>query len=104
MIFTVNNTISIDRLVEDWSWKKSYATTVVTGITCYIEPLSEDVSIGIDGIWAYEWYKLFANYQNVIIWDKITDKDGLIYKVKGIKKYDSIVWKHIEAIIQRVYD
>ena len=104
MIFTVYNSIEIQRLVEDVSWKKSYQTTIANNIKCYIEPLSEDVSIWIDWIWAYEWHKLFSTYTDIIIWDKIIDKDWTEYKVKWIKKFNSIVGKHIEAIIQTKYD
>ena len=103
MLNTINSTISISRLVET-AGEKTYTQTVASGIGCYIEPADDTIAVAFDGEGAFEVFALFSDYMDITQADKITDQDSNVYRVKGLKKFDSIVGAHIEAIIQKVYD
>ena len=103
MLSTCNNTITIKRLVES-VWEKTYSSTINTWISVYIEPIQDDVWVMIDWQGAFNVFKLFATFNDIIVWDKIIDKDNIIYKVKWVKKFNSIVWNHLECLIQSIYD
>jgi hypothetical protein len=102
MIATVNNTILIKRLRE-LSWEKTFSKTV-DYIDCYIEPIQDDVWVMIDWQGAFNVFKLYSDFTDIIIGDKLTDKCWVNYKVKWVKLYNSIVGTHIECLIQSVYD
>jgi len=104
MLIENNNIIKIERLVESQDWKKTYNEIVIENLPVYIEPLSEEVMVWTDWIWAYEWNKLMSDYLDIKIWDKITDKYNRWMIVKWIKIYENVVWKHLEAIILNKYD
>lgn len=97
-----NKSITITRF-QKVNWKTEYVDIIWTTTSAFIEPLSEDVMIGMDWMSAYEWFLLMSEFTNIQIWDKIYDWVNT-YKVKWIKEYDSFIWNHIEAVIQKEYD
>ena len=101
MLATINNTITIQRW-EETDWESSY-TDLDTWVSCYIEPAEFDVAVNIDWENTSNVYALFSDYTNIIIWDKLIDKDDYEYKVKWLKSFNDMLWKHIEAIILRTY-
>ena len=103
MLQTVNHIVSISRLVET-AGEKEYTSTVHTGLNVYIEPIQESVWIALDGEGAFNTFRLFSDNVNILIWDKVTDEDSIVYIVKWTKSFDSIVWKHIECLINSEYD
>ena len=96
-----NKSVSITRFAKV-NWKTTYVD-VVWNADVFIEPLSEDVMIWMDWMSAYEWFTMMSHFTEIEIWDKINDWEN-VYKVKWYKVYDSFIWKHIEAIIQKDYD
>lgn len=98
-----NRVISVLRLTETWG-KKTYTNNVAADVPVYIEPLRDEVIVNNESVWAYDWYKLMCEFTDLIVWDKITDDNATVYKVKWIKLYDTIIDKHVEAIIQTIYD
>lgn len=103
MLWTCNNVVTIKRLVES-IWEKTYISTISTWINVYIEPIADDVWLAIDWMGAFNVFKMFSTFTNIIIWDKIIDKNNIEYKVKWIRPYTSIIWTHYELIIQSKYD
>jgi len=101
MLQTINNTITVQRWTEV-SWESSYAN-LTTGLSCYIEPADFEVAANVDGESISDIFNLFADNTNIIIWDKIIDKDWNDYKVKGTKVFDDFLWTHIEATILKTY-
>ena len=102
MILTANNRVTIDRL-EEASGEKTYADEVDTSIAVYIEPYEDEIALWFDGQWAYNVFRMFSDTE-IIQGDKLTDKDDVVYKVKWVRYYNSIVWNHYEATIQSIYD
>jgi hypothetical protein len=102
MLQTYNNKITIKRLVET-SWEKTYTKTVASLVWVYIEPIKDEVWIMTDWQGAFNVFKMFSDYA-VVWWDKIIDENGTEYKVKWVRKYESILWTHYESIINSVYD
>lgn len=102
MILT-NKTISIKRLTEV-DWKKSYWSPIHTDVWVYIQPLSEEVIVNDENVSAYDWFKIMCSHKDLIIWDKITDNDWVLYKVKWVKIFDTIIDTHLEWIIVTQYD
>ena len=74
MIFTANKTITIDRFLET-TWEKEYDTVVTTWLQVYIEPFDDTIWATIDGEWAFNIQKLFTDFINVQVSDKLTDED-----------------------------
>lgn len=103
MIFIVNHTVTIERLL-DTSWEKDYDTVVVSWLWLYIEPLDDTIWVTIDWEWAFDVQKVFTDFQDIQVSDKITDENWEIYIVKWVKKYISLVWEHLEIIVQSEYD
>lgn len=103
MLWTINNNITIKRLVES-VWEKTYTETITTWLNVYIEPIQDDVWVMIDWQGAFNVFRLFTTFQNIIVWDKIIDKDEIEYKVKWVKKFNSLVWNHLELLIMSIYD
>jgi len=102
MIYTANKKIKVNRLVES-SWEKTYSDQIYLFIDAYIEPYQDEVWAWFDWQWAYNIFRMFSN-DEILIWDKLTDQDEIVYKVKWCRKFESIVWKHYETIIQSIYD
>ena len=102
MLATINNTITVKRWVEV-SWESVYEN-LTTWLPCYIEPWEYETAVNIDWENIADVFILFCDDINIIIWDKIIDKDSNNYKVKGTKVFDDVLWKHIEATILREYD
>ena len=103
MLCTTNKVVTIERLL-DTSWEKDYDTTVISWLALYLEPLDDTIWVNIDGEWAFEINKLFSSFLDIQVSDKITDQDSIIYIVKWVKKYDSLVWSQLECIVQAEYD
>ena len=103
MLWTCNNVITTKRLVES-VWEKTYSSTITTWLNVYIEPIQDDVWVMIDWQGAFNVFRLFTTFTNIIVWDKIIDKDNIEYKVKWVKKFSSIVWNHLECLVQSIYD
>lgn len=102
MILTINNIISIERLVDTW-WEKQYTNTVATWVNVFIEPVQEQVLTWMDGESSFTAFYCFSDFE-LLVWDKLTDKNLKRYKVKWTKKFDSLVWKHYESLIYSIYD
>jgi len=96
-----NKEITITRFTTT-NGKTSYTNVVDTTVWAYIQPLSNDVIVWNDGMSAYEWFLLMTTFIDIKVWDKISDWE-FHYKVKWIKKFDTIIDVHIEAIIQKEY-
>ncbi len=96
-----NKEITITRFTKT-NGKSSYTDIIGSTIWAYIQPLSEDVIVWEDWIGSYDWYLLMCSYTDVQVWDKIEDWEYK-YKVKWVKKFDTIIDIHIEAIIQKEY-
>ena len=103
MLWTTNNVITIKRLVES-VWEKTYSQTVASWINVYIEPISDKIGVAMDGQGAFNTFKLFSTYTNIVVWDKITDKNNISYKVNWVKLFTSIVGTDIECLINSEYD
>lgn len=101
MLLTTNNTITVQRWLEV-SGESSF-TNLTTGLSCYIEPAEFDVAINIDWQSTSDVFNLLSSDVNIIIWDKIIDKDLIEYKVKGTKVFNDMLWKHIECTILKEY-
>lgn len=103
MIYTANNSITVKRFVET-AWEKEYTNTVHTWLDVYIEPIQESVWIALDWEGAFDTFRLFSPNLDILIADKITDKAGVEYIVKWTKPFSSLVWNHVECLIQSEYD
>jgi len=102
MINTVNNLVTVQRWTETAG--ESSFTNNDTNVYCYIEPWEFDSVINVDWENFADVFVLFSNNTDIIIWDKIIDRDLISYKVKWTKVFDSFLWTHIEATILKVYD
>ena len=102
MIYTVNNSITIDRLADS-SWEKTYSEEIERNIPAYIEPYQDEPWSTFDWQWPFNVFRMFTDIE-IIQWDKIIDKDDTEYKVKGVRHYNSIVWNHNESVIQSIFD
>lgn len=92
-----NNTISIYR----WN---TYSTTVIKRLRVYIYELNDDLSVVNDIDWWQYQVKMLTNYNNINIWDKITDKDEIVYIVKNVLRRISMIAQFYEVIMRRQYD
>jgi len=101
MLQTINNTITIQRWSET-AGESSYVN-LTTGVPCYIEPAEFEAAVNVDWQNTSDVFQMFSDNTNIIIWDKIIDKDSISYKVKWTKLFDSMIWKHIECIILKQY-
>ena len=102
MLATVNDTITVKRWTEV-SGESSY-TNLTTGLSCYIEPAEYEVAVNTDGENFSEVYNLFCDNINILVWDRVVDKNSNEYTVKGTKIFNDIIGQHIEAIILKVFD
>jgi len=101
MLQTINNIITVKRW-DEVSWESSYID-LITGLSCYIEPADFEVASNVDGESTSDVFNLFSDNTNIIIWDKIIDKDWNDYKVKWTKVFDDLLGTHIEAVILKTY-
>ena len=81
MLATTNNTITVQRWSET-AWESTYSD-LATCISCYIEPAEFDVAINVDWESTSDVFNMLCDNTNIIIWDKIIDKDLIWYKVKS---------------------
>lgn len=100
-MITTNATVNIQRFVET-AWEKNYST-VHSGVSVYIEPIDEELSVTFEGQAAYETFRLMSYNTDILEGDGIVE-GAINYKVKGSRVFNSIVWTHVEAIIQKEYD
>lgn len=103
MIFTANKTVTIMRF-DTVSGETSYDVTVATWLQLYIEPLDDTIWATVDWQWAFDVQKMFTDFIDVQVSDKIIDQNWEEYIVKWVKHYDSLVWQHLECIVQQEYD
>jgi len=98
-----NKEITIERYTKT-NGKTTYTDIVWNTVWAYIQPLSDDIIVWDDWMSSYEWFLLMSSFTDIKVWDKITDNNSVEYKVKWIKIFDTIIDKHIEAVIQTKYD
>ena len=82
--------ISTKRLTDVDDTNKETYQTHLSGIYCRIEATSDEpVQLG-DSVF-YTLYKMWCEEIDIQVGDRVVDKDGLIYFVKGVMKYDKDV-------------
>lgn len=103
MLFDVNNTISIKRLV-DTAWKTAYSSTIATDIKVYIYRPSDEYT----EMWDVEWWaisnKMVTNYNDIQVWDKIIDENSIEYIVREVTQRKSFIATFKEVTLMKQYD
>jgi len=98
-----NKTVTITRLASV-NGKKSYSTTVYSGLACYIERASIETVNALGGV---EGYKVFTCIFDEVIdlksIDKVVDQNSIEYKVYSVEDFDDNidVPSHTEAVLRR---
>lgn len=98
-----NKTVTVSRLAAV-NGKKSYTTTVISGVPCYIERASIETVNSIGGVEGYKVYTcIFDSVVNLQSLDKVTDQNSVEYKVYSVEDFDDNIDtpSHTEAILRR---
>lgn len=74
---------------------------IFSEIPAFIEPASSEIiAMYDDGVGSWQLFNIFTDFENVEIGDKIVIKNE-DYIVRGVKKFESIIWKHSEIIVRK---
>lgn len=103
MIAHTNNIITVYRLT-DTAWERDYVSAI-TWLSVYLQSKDDRVESGFDNQGAFFPYLLMVNWKpNILVGDKITDKDWNTYKVRGAKTFNDISGTHSEFSLTLKYD
>ena len=103
MLATTNNIITVYRLT-DTAWERDYVS-VLTWLWVYLQARDDRIEGWFDNQGAFFPYLLMANWKpNILIGDKITDKDSNAYKVRGAKTFKDLTGTHSEYNLTLKYD
>ena len=92
--------------IKSLSWtgiKKTYATTVATGVACYFYENDQSLNsaYGID--WGQEVKKMMTNYMSINEWYRLTDKASKNWIVKKVITRSNVFKKFLEVIVVSDY-
>ena len=96
----INNTISVERMTESGGKSEFSGNFIIQNLNCYLEPLAPEIAMMYGEKYAFNSFKLFCDISDILIGDRITDKDSNIYIVQAIYKFENYeIPSHMEAIL-----
>jgi len=96
-----NHTITISSLGT--GAKRSW-TEWESDIAVYINQIQEDVISGFDSAPSFLSYRMMTNgnHTEILIGDKVTDENGIVYEVKWKSVHSSLVGTHHQYLLIQV--
>jgi len=89
-IIGANNTVSTYRLTTTNNQDEYSTSANLSGLGCYIEPVSPDVAVIFGDENAFKTYKCYIKgAKDIIITDKVIDKQYNEYIVQGVEKFEN---------------
>lgn len=103
MIPTTNNSIDVyhqETTGGKTTWESSAS---ITGVGCYIEPISPEMAMMYDSTKAFDMFKVFCDIVAIVRKDKLIDAQGKEYVVHGLQKFEnnSDIENHMEIVAYR---
>lgn len=85
-----NDILTVTRLVADVDNHSQYTSTVYSGLSCYSEPIRDELALGAFDTNAGYPKKAydFGGVFDVRIGDKVVDSHGVTYLVKGVRIFE----------------
>lgn len=97
-----NETVDTQRRVESPTGKENWdASNILTGQKVYLEQLSPDMAVSLDGQFTYDMYRIFFDGAvDLEEGDRITDSQSRTFTVRGVQPFtNGEIPDHTEAII-----
>jgi hypothetical protein len=98
-----NNIVSVYRLT-DTAWERWYVSAV-TWLSVYLQSKEDRIESGFDNQGAFFPFLMMTNWKpNILIWDKITDREWNAYHVRWAQTFKDLTWTHSEYSLSLKYD
>ena len=95
----LTDTLTVTKLIAGTGIKRSYSA--VASYPCAIQPLDDQQSAYHGLAYGFSYKCFLQNSADIRASDKVTDQNGLVYSIVGIKKRTYSETPHIEAILVR---
>lgn len=102
MIPGKNETVTTQRRAESVTGKQTWdGSNVLTNVGVYLEQVSPDMAVSIDGQFTYDMYKIWLDgTPDIEESDTVTDSQGRVFTVKGVQKFpNQDIGSHTEAVL-----
>lgn len=103
MLQHTNNIVSIYRLTDTAGERSMVLLT--TGLYVYLQSKQDAIETGFDGQNSYYPVLMLVNWKpNILVWDKVVDKDNVVYKVKASETFSDLTGTHSRFLLTLKYD
>lgn len=92
--------------IKSLSWtgiKKTYATTVATGVAAYFYENEQSLNSVYWAEWGQVVKKMMTNYMDIVEWNRITDRDWKNWIVKKVITRNNVYKRFLECIVVSDY-
>lgn len=79
--------------------------SLTTGLYVYLQSKQDAIETGFDGQNSHYPFLMLVNWKpDILVGDKVVDKDWNIYKVKWSETFSDLTWTHSRFLLTIKYD